>query len=144
MSSTTECKVSVCVPAFAAERFVGETVRSVLAQTFDHFELLVADNQSPDNTAGAARLAAGGDPRVRVMVNDGNLGLVANFNALVAAARGRYVKILCADDTLMPTCLERQVAALDRNPGAVMACSRRHIVDAQGRVLLADFGLQGL
>ena len=78
------------------------------------------------------------------MVNDVNLGLIGNFNALVAAAHGRYVKILCADDTLLPSCLEQQVRALDSNPAAVMACSRRHIVDADGRVLLADFGLQGL
>jgi glycosyltransferase involved in cell wall biosynthesis len=143
-SGTGERTVSVCVPAFAAERFVGEAVRSVLAQTFDDFELLVADNHSPDNTAAAARTAAGRDPRVRVVVNDTNLGLVGNFNAVVAAARGRYVKILCADDTLLPRCLEAQVRALDCNPGAVMACSRRHIVDAEGRVLLADFGLRGL
>ena len=103
MSGTSGCTVSVCVPAFTAERFVGETVRSVLAQTFGDFELLVADNHSPDNTAAVARTAAGCDPRVRVIVNDINLGLVGNFNAVVAAARGRYVKILCADDTLMPT-----------------------------------------
>jgi glycosyltransferase involved in cell wall biosynthesis len=144
MSSTRACTVSVCVPAFAAERFVGETVRSVLAQTFGDFELLVADNRSLDNTVAAARTAAGGDPRVHVVVNDINLGLVGNWNAVVAAAQGRYVKVLCADDTLMPTCLERQVRALDCNPGAVMACSRRHIVDTEGRVLLADRGLQGL
>ncbi len=144
MPSGGDCTVSVCVPAFTAERFVGETVRSVLAQTFGDFELLVVDNHSPDNTAAAARTAAGSDPRVRVMVNDVNLGLIGNFNAVVAAARGRYVKILCADDTLMPSCLEKQVHALDRHPDAVMACSRRHIIDADGRVLLPDFGLQGL
>ena len=44
MSSVNECTVSVCVPAFTAQRFVGDTVRSVLAQTFGDFELLVADN----------------------------------------------------------------------------------------------------
>ena len=144
MSDTRECTVSVCVPAFSAESFVGETVRSVLAQTFGDFELLVADDQSPDGTAAAARTAAGSDPRVRIMVNDINLGPVGNWNAVVAAARGRYVKILCSDDTLMPSCLERQVRALDCNPGAVMACSRRHIIDTDGRVLLSDRGLQGL
>lgn len=144
MPSSSECTVSVCVPAFTAERFIGETVRSVLVQTFGDFELLVSDDRSPDNTAAAARTAAGCDPRVRVMVNDVGLGLVGNWNAVVAAARGRYVKILCSDDTLMPSCLERQVRALESNPAAVMSCSRRHIIDAEGRVLLADRGLQGL
>jgi glycosyltransferase involved in cell wall biosynthesis len=119
-------------------------VRSVLAQTFGDFELLIFDNHSPDNTARAARAAAAGDPRVRVVINDHNIGLVGNFNAVVDAARGRYVKILCSDDTLMPSCLEKQVRALDCEPRAVMACSRRHIVDTNGRVLLADRGLQGL
>jgi glycosyltransferase involved in cell wall biosynthesis len=144
MASASECTVSVCVPAFGAERFVGDTVRSVLAQTFGDFELLIADNQSRDNTYAVARSAAAGDRRVRVLVNQSNLGLVGNFNFLVAEARGRYVKILCSDDTLMPSCLERQVRALDCNPDAVMACSRRHIVDSDGRVLIADRGLQGL
>ena len=143
-SGTGTCTVSVCVPAFNAEPFIAETVRSVLAQTFGDFELLVADNHSLDGTVAAARAAGGNDPRVKVIVNDVNLGLVGNFNAVVAAARGRYVKILCADDTLMPTCLEQQVGALERHRDAVMACASRNIIDTHGRVLLTDFGLQGL
>jgi glycosyltransferase involved in cell wall biosynthesis len=116
--------VSVCVPAYKAERFIAATIESVLAQTTEDWELVVVDDASPDGTYDVAARYAG-DGRVRVARNATNLGPVGNWNHVVAQARGRYVKLLCSDDLLYPR-LARQASALDAHPEAGMAASRRH------------------
>jgi len=135
--------VSVCIPAYRAERFIAATIESVLAQTTDDWELVVADDASPDGTFEVAARYAG-DPRIRVERNPANLGPVGNWNHVVAQARGTYVKLLCSDDLLYPTCLARQAEALAAHPRAGMAASRRDIIDADGRVVLGGRGLAGL
>jgi glycosyltransferase involved in cell wall biosynthesis len=135
--------VSVCIPAYRAERFVAATIESVLAQTTDDWEVVVVDDASPDDTFQiAARYAS--DHRVRVARNDTNLGPAGNWNRAVARSTGRYVKVLCSDDLLYPDCLARQAAALDANAGAGMVAGRRDIIDADGRVVIAGRGLAGM
>jgi glycosyltransferase involved in cell wall biosynthesis len=135
--------VSVCIPAYRAERFIAATIESVLAQTTEDWELVVIDDASPDGTFDvAARYAH--DPRVRLERNPTNLGPVGNWNHVVAQARGRYVKVLCSDDVLYPTCLERQAAALAAYPRAGMVAARRDVIDTDGRVVIAGRGLAGL
>jgi len=124
-------EVSVCVPVFNGRRFVADTLRSILAQTFANFELIVADNCSTDDTVAIVR--GFDDPRLRLIVNESNLGAIANFNKVLMEARGRRVKLVCADDLLVPTCLEEQLLALDSCPGAVLCCSARRIVDQYDR-----------
>lgn len=124
-------RVSVCVPVYNGSAFIAETLRSILAQTFRDFELLVLDNSSTDDTLDVvARFA---DPRLRTIVNDKNLGAVGNFNRALLEARGDRIKIVCADDLLLPDCLERQVRALDAAPGAVFACCARQVIDPDGK-----------
>jgi glycosyltransferase involved in cell wall biosynthesis len=144
MTSTPHPRVSVCIPAYRAEHFIAATIASVRAQTFTDFEVIVLDDFSPDRTLKVAHDAADGDPRFTVEMNAHNLGPAGNWNAVVERARGDYVKLLCSDDLLAEDCLERQVAALDAHPSAVMTCARRNILDARGAVLFADRGLQGL
>lgn len=124
-------RVSVCVPVYNGEAFIADTLRSILTQTYGEFELLVTDNRSTDGTVAIVRSFA--DPRVRLVINETNLGAVGNFNRALAEARGGRVKIVCADDLLGPTCLAEQMAALDAEPGAVLVCSARRIVDHRGR-----------
>jgi glycosyltransferase involved in cell wall biosynthesis len=135
--------VSVCVPAYKAERFIAATIESVLAQTSEDWELVLVDDASPDATYDvAARYTS--DRRVRVERNPANLGPVGNWNHVVAQARGRYVKLLCSDDLLYPTCLARQAGALTAHPRAGMVAARRDIIDADGRVVFGERGLAGM
>jgi glycosyltransferase involved in cell wall biosynthesis len=93
--------VSVIMPAFNAAKYVREAVDSVLAQRFEAFELLVADDGSTDDT----RAILDGyqpHPRVRVLHNPRNLGAAATRNRLIAEARGRYVTPCDADDIMLP------------------------------------------
>jgi len=134
--------VSICIPAYRSERFIGETIRSVLDQSFSDWELVIVDDASPDATREVIEGFA--DGRIRSFHNGENLGATANWNRALALARGRFVKVLCGDDVLLPDCLERQVHALDRHPDVVLVAGRRDIVDERGTVLIPGRGLAHL
>jgi glycosyltransferase involved in cell wall biosynthesis len=135
--------VSVCIPAYRAERFIADAIESVLTQTSDDWELVVIDDASPDRTFEIAQRYASSD-KVRISRNSTNLGPVGNWNRVIGEATGRYVKLLCSDDVLYPECLARQAAALDAEPSAGLVAARRDVVDTDGRVLLPHRGLAGL
>lgn len=132
--------VSVCVPLYRKEAFIAETIQSVLDQTFTDFELVVLDNASPDRSGEIARGFS--DPRVRVEQNAATIPPTENFNRVVSLSRGALVKVLCADDLLRPTCLERQVEVLQADSGVVMASCRDDLVDECGGVVSRDRGLR--
>jgi glycosyltransferase involved in cell wall biosynthesis len=132
--------VSVCVPLYRKEAHIAETIRSVLAQTFTDFELIVLDNASPDRSAEIARSFS--DPRLTVVENPVTIGPTENFAAVVALSRAPLVKVLCADDLLHPTCLERQVEVMAQDPTLAMVTCRQDVIDESGHVLSHDRGLR--
>lgn len=134
--------VSVCLPAYRSEQFIGEAVASVLGQSFLDWELVIVDDASPDRTRAVIERFA--DDRIRVFRNDQNLGATANWNRALGLARGRFVKILCGDDVLAPDCLREQVDIFDRHPEVALVAGRRDIVDEDGHVLVAARGLSNL
>ncbi|HLH56718.1 MAG TPA: glycosyltransferase [Verrucomicrobiae bacterium] len=128
--------ISVCIPAYNGDRFIGATIQSVLNQTFKDFELIVSDDLSSDHTIEVVTLFP--DPRIRLLRNDRNLGLGGNWNRVLSSALGKYVKLLCEDDLLHPDCLERQVRVLE-NPifgSVVLTVCARNIINENGRVVL--------
>jgi glycosyltransferase involved in cell wall biosynthesis len=130
--------VSVCIPTYNGARYVERTIRSVLAQTYGDFELVVRDDASTDDTV--AIVQSFDDERVRIVAGAENVGASANFALAVAEATGTYVKLLCQDDVLYPECLERQVAALAAGPDVVMVSCHRDIVDDDDRVMYRNRG----
>ena len=105
--------VSVLMTAYNREEYIAEAIESVLAQTLDDFELIVADDRSTDNTVEIARRYTT-DARVQVYVNEGNLGDYANRNRAATLAQGRYLKYLDADDVMYPHCLELMAPHMER------------------------------
>lgn len=135
--------VSVVVPTYNNETYVAATLDSILAQTFTDFELIVADHTSQDHTWDIVSSYAD-DDRVRIMQTEPGGGAERNWNRVTREARGQYVKLVCGDDLIYPTCLEEQVTALVRHDNATVVACRRDIIDANGRVLVAGRGLAGL
>lgn len=118
-------KVSICIPTYNYGSFISDAIRSVLDQTFDDFELIVVDNCSTDDTRKIVEEYAASDVRIKYYFNETNIGMVGNWNQCLKYATGDYVKLLCADDLLEPTCIEKSVVTLDRYPQvAIVACSR--------------------
>src|SRR2546428_12065850 len=104
-------KVAVIIPCYNRGRYLDEAVESVLAQTFEDFEILVVDDGSTEDET--RRLLASYDkPRTRI-VHSENRGLPAAKNLGLAHTTGPYVCMLDADDRLDPCLLEKSVAALD-------------------------------
>jgi len=114
--------VSVLMTAFNRERYVAEAIESVLGQTFEDFELVVVDDASHDRTVDIARKYEA-DPRVRVVVNERNLGDYPNRNRAAALARGEFIKFHDSDDVMYPHCLAAMVEPLRAEPGAALALS---------------------
>ena len=117
-SSSAPPAVSVVVPLYNKAAYVAQAVRSVQAQSFTDLELIVVDDGSTDDGARIARAA--GDHRLR-LIHQANAGAGAARNAGIAAARGRWVAFLDADDTWRPERLARQLGVLERHPDLAWA-----------------------
>jgi len=119
--------VSAIIIFFNAEKFIEEAIESVLAQSYDNWELLLVDDGSEDNsTMIARRYEKKYQPKVRCFEHDGhsNQGMSASRNLGLSHARGEYIAFLDADDVWMPHKLEQQAAILNSRPEAAMVYGR--------------------
>ncbi|MEX2156211.1 MAG: glycosyltransferase family A protein [Gemmatimonadales bacterium] len=131
----TRPRVTIGVPVHNNERYLAETLESLLAQTFTDFELLICDNASTDGTGAIARGFAARDRRVRYLPSPRNVGIAGNFNRVVPLAGGEYCRWFAADDLAAPRSLERCVEVLDRRPEVVLTYPRTRLIDAFGESL---------
>jgi glycosyltransferase involved in cell wall biosynthesis len=136
-------RVSVVVPSYNNASFIEATMDSILAQTFEDFELVVADHSSQDGTWERLQ-RYGADPRVRLLQTEAGGGAPRNWERVTAAARGELLKLVCGDDIIYPDCLQLQVQAMDANPSVVLVAAQRDLIDARGDILLSRRGLAGL
>jgi glycosyltransferase involved in cell wall biosynthesis len=123
-------KVSVVMSVYNGERYLCESVDSILSQTFTDLEFIIIDDGSTDETW--AILNRYTDPRLVLLRNKSNIGLAASLNRALAIARGRYVARQDADDFSFPPRLERQVAFLDAHPSVGIVGTGRVTVSESG------------
>ena len=128
-------KISVCIPVYNGAEFIKEAINSVLKQTYQDYELLIIDNCSTDNTIDLVN--SFNNPKIRLIKNSENIGLIPNWNKALENANGKYIKILPADDFIYPDCLKLQSELLDEdtNEEICMVCGRRNIIDENGKIL---------
>jgi hypothetical protein len=119
------------MPAYNAERYILQSIQSVLGQTFEDFELLVIDDCSIDGTAKI--LSSIHDRRLWVLRNERNLGVVGSLNHGMGQARGRYIARIDADDLCLPTRFAKQKSYLDLHPDVVMVGTEMSVLD-EGQV----------
>lgn len=125
-------RVSVCVPVYNGESFLGDALDSLLAQTCRDYELIICDNASTDSTADICAGYAARDPRIRYFRNETNMGANPNFNRLARMANAPYFKLANADDLCHPDLLARCVEILDRQPDVILCYARTRLIDAKG------------
>lgn len=125
--------VSIAIPLYNAEAHIGETIESVLNQTFSNFELIVCDDHSTDRSAEIVKRYT--DPRIRYEQNPERLGFFGNWNRCLEVMDAPYCKLLPHDDTLEPTCLEKQVQILDDYPEVALVHCARKIIDPNGKAI---------
>lgn len=132
MGKNKPAKVSLGLPVYNGERFVGKAIESIIAQTFTDFELIISDNASTDRTPEICEEYARQDSRVRYFRQEINIGAKANFNRVFEYSRGEYFKWVAADDVCGPRYLEFTVAALDNDPAVVLAHTSSRIINGEG------------
>jgi len=130
-------RLSIGLPVYNGEKYLGEAIDTLLNQTFGDFELIISDNASTDATGEICREYARQDPRVRYLRQPVNIGLSPNHNFVVDEARGELFKWAAADDLYGPQLLRSCVQALDARPDSVLAHSWTAAVDAAGTVTQA-------
>ncbi len=127
-------RVSVVIPLYQTERYIAEALRSVLAQSFDDFEVVVVDDGSTDN--GPAIVRRFNDRRIR-LVTQSNRGLAGARNTGIREACGTYIAFLDADDRWHAHKLARHVALLDARPEVGLTYAASRFIDDDGN----DLGL---
>jgi glycosyltransferase involved in cell wall biosynthesis len=125
-------RISVGMPVYNGEPYIGIAIQSLLDQTFEDFELLISDNASTDRTEEICRDLAARDSRIVYTRNRQNIGAAPNYNRLVDMASADYFRWSNADDVFAPTLHERCIAVLDANPDAVLSYGKTKIIDADG------------
>jgi len=121
--------VTVVMPVYNVSAYVAEAVRSVLAQTFTDYELVIVDDGSTDDSLQIC--AAFDDPRIRI-VRQANRGLAGARNTGIAESRGRYIALLDSDDRWLPEKLALHVIHLDNNAGIGVSYCPSRFIDASG------------
>jgi glycosyltransferase involved in cell wall biosynthesis len=118
-STTALPRVSVCVALYNHAAFVDEAIDSILAQTFQDFEIVIVDDGSTDGSLARVKERAAREPRIRVFThpNGEHRGISAACNRAILESRGEFVTFIASDDTLYPDSLELQLAALAADPG---------------------------
>jgi len=127
-------RLTIGLPVYNGERYIGEAIDALLAQTYQDFELIISDNASTDGTADICQRYVEKDARVRYVRQPVNIGLAPNHNVVVDLARGELFKWASNDDLYAPELVERCVAALDEHPDVVLAHSWSARVDDVGVV----------
>jgi teichuronic acid biosynthesis glycosyltransferase TuaG len=130
----SDALVSIVTPAFNAERYLPQTIESVLAQSYRNWELLVADDCSTDATRRVAQEYAARDPRVRPIALERNSGPAMARQAAVEAARGSFVAFLDSDDLWLPGKLERQLEFMHARQAGLSFTAFRRISRDGGEV----------
>ena len=123
-------RVTVLMPVYNGLPYLGAAIKSILAQTYGDFEFVIVDDASLDDTLEVARSYA--DPRVRLLRNATNQGLIATLNIGLAAARGEYIARMDHDDISLPGRLMAQVDFLDQHPQIGVLGTGCQLIDADG------------
>jgi glycosyltransferase involved in cell wall biosynthesis len=124
--------VSIIIPSYNHERFVGEAIRSALDQTLTDIEVIVVDDASSDRSPQVIRSFS--DARVQCVIQPQNLGISAAINKGISLANAPYVAVMGSDDVFLPEKLETQVAILDNRPDVAVAFSDIHLIDGDGQI----------
>lgn len=120
--------VSVLMTAYNREKYIGEAIESVLASTYHNWELIINDDGSKDKTVEIARRYAKADSRIKVFVNEKNLGDYPNRNKTATYATGEYLKYLDSDDLIYRYGLEAFVHFMEQDKEVALGISHRENV----------------
>lgn len=122
--------VSIILPAYNCEKYIAASVTSIIEQVYDKFELIIVNDGSADNTA--AILSSVSDPRIRIIHNERNMGLIYSLNRAIDESKGEYIARMDADDIAANDRIEKQVHWLLHHPDTAAAGTFIKVIDEDG------------
>lgn len=125
--------ITIGLPVYNGENFIDEAIRSIVAQTYTNFELIISDNASTDETETICRALAAQDPRIQYHRAAENRGAAWNYNRVVELAKGKYFRWLAHDDALEPSTLEKSVEILEERSEVVLCFTWIQDIDHDGK-----------
>lgn len=130
--------VSVITPVFNCEKYIAQTIESVLSQTYQNWEMILIDDCSPDNCASIIASYRESDDRIKYVRLDCNSGVAVARNVGLKMAQGKYIALLDGDDFWKPKMLEKVLRRAKDTSADIIYCSYE-IVDENGNKLCSDF-----
>lgn len=127
-------KVSIITPCYNGEKYISETIDSVLSQTYSDWEMIVVDDGSKDKSVEIVEKYIKKDSRIK-LVKQENAGSAAARNNGIRHAKGQYIALLDADDIWMPTFLEKQIQFLVNKDAVCVYCSYGRINEQSEDIL---------
>jgi len=131
MPNKRKIKITVFMAAYNAADYIATSIESVLKQTYPHFELLVVDDGSTDNTVEIIR--SFNDPRIRLIQNDGNKGIPFTRNVALTEAKGEFMAVLDSDDIAFRNRLEVQLQHFLNRPQLAVLGGYAYVIDRMGQ-----------
>ena len=128
-------RVSIGMPVFNGEKYLRESIGSILSQTFQDFVLIISDNASTDHTQEICQQYARQDNRISYYRNERNIGGPTNYNRVFELSSSEYFKWAAYDDVLAPEFLNKCVKELDKDPSLVGCHCRTGRIDQSGNFL---------
>lgn len=125
-------KVSVIMSVYNGEKFLRDSIESILNQTFNDFEFIIIDDCSTDKTADIIKTYSYRDPRIRIITNEQNLGLTKSLNIGINESRGEFIARMDSDDVTLPERFEKQVRFLDENKDYGVVGAWAKVIDDLG------------
>ena len=130
-------RLTVGLPVYKGERYIAESIESLLGQSYTNFELIISDNASTDDTPGICERYAKQDRRIRYYRQPKNVGLAPNHNFCAEQARGELFKWAAGDDLYHRDLLLRCVEVLDERPEVVLVHSYTALIDSDSKMYRA-------
>lgn len=118
--------ISICIPVYNGQHYLKECLDSCLSQQYEHYEVVICDDGSRDESPSIIGAYAQQHKRIKHFKNEKNLGLVGNWNRCIEMAEGEWIKFVFQDDYITPDCLHEFVAAI--RPNSVLLMSERHFI----------------
>jgi glycosyltransferase involved in cell wall biosynthesis len=134
MAARTPC-VSVCLPVYNGETYIGEAISSICEQTFEDIEVIISDNASTDGTQPLCREAATYDSRIRYFRSDTNRGLAWNYNQAFKLATGQYLVWIGHDDLMAPDYIRCCVEGIQRHADTLLCFTNAIDIDGEGNMI---------
>lgn len=125
--------ITIGIPFFNADQFIEKSIKSVLSQTFESFELILSDDGSTDRSLEIVKSIC--DPRVIILSDGKNRGISYRLNEQISIAKGKYFARMDSDDIMFPDRLKKQIEFLENNPEVDVVGSYAIVIDDENQIL---------